>query len=75
MKDNRIPPMGFDIDNASARLAQPVGKAFTADEYSLFSYRDNTAALGCYLSMGFVIHDYPEDAPMADDCYYLVRPL
>ena len=48
---------------------------FPADEFSLFAYRHNEAALGCYRSMGFVIHDYPEDAPMADDCYYLVRPL
>lgn len=47
---------------------------FAADEFSLFTYRHNAAALGCYLSMGFVIHEYPEDAPMADDCYYLVRP-
>ncbi len=39
-KDNRIPPRGFRIDEASARLAQPVwhGVAaldyFTADEYA-----------------------------------------
>ena len=33
------------------------------------------AALGCYQSMGFVIHDYPEGAPMADLCYYLTRPV
>jgi len=46
---------------------------FTADEFSLFSYRDNAAALGCYQSMGFVIRDYPEGAPMADLCYYLTR--
>lgn len=56
-------------------LMKTGAELFTADEYSLFSYRDNTAALGCYQSMGFVIHDYPEDAPLADDCYYLVRPL
>jgi ribosomal protein S18 acetylase RimI-like enzyme len=55
-------------------LIETGGKLFAADEYSLFSYRDNAAALGCYQSMGFVIHEYPEDAPLADDCYYLVRP-
>lgn len=47
---------------------------FTADEFSLFSYRHNAAALGCYRSMGFEIRDYPDGAPMADLCYYLTRP-
>ena len=47
---------------------------YTAGEFSLFVYRDNAAALGCYSSMGFVIHEYPAGAPLADDCYYLVRP-
>ena len=47
----------------------------SADEFSLFSYRHNAAALGCYQSMGFVIHEYPEGAPMADLCYYLTRPV
>ena len=48
---------------------------FPADEFSLFVYRHNEAALGCYRSMGFVIRDYPEDARMADQCYYLTRPV
>jgi ribosomal protein S18 acetylase RimI-like enzyme len=48
---------------------------FDANEFSLFSYRHNAAALGCYQSMGFVIHDYPEGAPMADECFYLIRPV
>ena len=48
---------------------------FTADEFSLFSYRDNAAAVGCYRSMGFVIRDYPEGAPLADRCYYLTRQV
>jgi ribosomal protein S18 acetylase RimI-like enzyme len=42
-------------------------------EFSLFVYRDNTPALECYLRAGFRIRDYPEDAPMADVCYYLTR--
>ena len=46
---------------------------FPADEFSLFAYRHNAAALGCYRSMGFVIRDYPEGARMADQCYYLTR--
>ena len=43
------------------------------DEYSLFVYRHNEAAYRCYLSLGFVVTDYPEDAPMADECYFLTR--
>ena len=53
-----------------------VGPAlFEGDEFSLFAYRHNEAALGCYRSMGFVVRDYPEGARMADLCYYLTRPV
>lgn len=58
-----------------ASLMETGPTLFTADEFSLFSYRDNTAAVGCYRSMGFVIRDYPEGAPMADRCYYLTKPV
>jgi ribosomal protein S18 acetylase RimI-like enzyme len=44
-------------------------------EFSLFVFRDNIRALECYRSMGFVIRDYPSDAPMPDQCYYLTRPV
>ena len=44
------------------------------DEYSLFVLRENSAALGCYKSLGFVIGEYPRDMPHADVCYYLTRP-
>ena len=44
------------------------------DEYSLFVYRHNIPAYECYLSSGFAVTDYPEDAPMADKCYFLTRP-
>jgi ribosomal protein S18 acetylase RimI-like enzyme len=44
------------------------------DEYSLFVYRDNAPAFNCYLSLGFAVTDYPEDAVMADKCYFLTRP-
>ena len=44
-------------------------------EFSLFVFRDNIRALECYRSMGFVIRDYPSDAPMPDECYYLTRPV
>ena len=57
-----------------ASLIEIAPSIFSSNEFSLFSYRHNAAALGCYQSMGFVIQDYPEDAPMADECYYLVRP-
>ena len=43
------------------------------EEYSLFVYRDNLPAYQCYLSLGFIIQDYPEDAPMPDKCYFLTR--
>lgn len=43
------------------------------DEYSLFVYRHNTPAYQCYLSLGFVVRDYPEGAPMPDKCYFLTR--
>jgi ribosomal protein S18 acetylase RimI-like enzyme len=48
-------------------------RLFPADEFSLFVYRHNAAALGCYRSMGFVVRDYPEGARLADQCYYLTR--
>lgn len=43
------------------------------DEYSLFVYRDNVPAYQCYLSLGFAVVDYPDDAPMPDKCYFLTR--
>jgi hypothetical protein len=33
-KDNRIPPKGFDIANATARHSEPVGATFTTSEYA-----------------------------------------
>jgi ribosomal protein S18 acetylase RimI-like enzyme len=58
-----------------ASLMEIGPELFKADEFSLFIYRDNASALGCYRSMGFVIRDYPEGAPMADRCYYLTRQV
>jgi len=43
------------------------------EEYSLFVYRHNTPAYQCYLSLGFAVTDYPDDAPMRDKCYFLTR--
>ena len=44
-------------------------------EYSLFVYRDNEPALRCYRAAGFRASRYPEGAPLADECYYLTRPV
>ena len=43
------------------------------DEYSLFVYRHNIPAYRCYLSLGFDVVQYPDDAPMPDKCYFLTR--
>ncbi len=43
------------------------------DEYSLFVFRDNTPAYRCYLSLGFTVRDYPDDAPMPDKCFFLTK--
>jgi ribosomal protein S18 acetylase RimI-like enzyme len=48
---------------------------FPLTEFSLFVYRDNTPALECYKSMGFVIQDYPNEMRMRDVCFYLTRPI
>lgn len=46
---------------------------YRIDEFGLFVYRHNAAALACYQSLGFVVTDYPDDAPLGDLCYYLIR--
>jgi ribosomal protein S18 acetylase RimI-like enzyme len=43
------------------------------DEYSLYVYRDNEAALSCYRAMGFEIADCPLEGPLAEECYFLTR--
>lgn len=45
------------------------------DEYSLFVYRHNTAALECYRSVGFQVQAYPSDQILADECYFLTRQV
>jgi ribosomal protein S18 acetylase RimI-like enzyme len=42
-------------------------------QYSLFVYKDNEPAYRCYLAVGFVVQEYPEGAPMKDECYFLTR--
>jgi len=58
-----------------AALMETGPRVMTADEFSLFCYRHNAAALACYRSMGFAVCEYPQGAPMADVCYYLTRPV
>jgi ribosomal protein S18 acetylase RimI-like enzyme len=43
------------------------------DEYSLFVFRHNQPAYRCYLSSGFVVRDYPDGAPLQDQCYFLTK--
>ena len=42
-------------------------------ELGLFVYKDNAPAYQCYLALGFEVQEYPEDAPLRDECYYLTR--
>lgn len=42
-------------------------------ECSLFVYRNNDPAYRCYLAMGFTLQEYPDDAPMKEECYFLTR--
>ena len=44
-------------------------------EIALFVYRANEPAYQCYLSMGFTVHEYPDDMPMRNRCYYLTRTV
>jgi ribosomal protein S18 acetylase RimI-like enzyme len=55
-------------------LIDTAQQSFGHSECSLFVYRDNEPAYRCYLAMGFVLRDYPDDAPMKDRCYFLTRP-
>ena len=45
------------------------------EEYSLYVYRHNTAALSCYEAMGFTIVEFPAGDPLADEAYFLTRPV
>jgi len=42
-------------------------------EVALFVYKDNEPACRCYLALGFEIQDYPDAAPLRDECYYMTR--
>jgi ribosomal protein S18 acetylase RimI-like enzyme len=57
------------------RLLDAGRRIFACEEFSLFVFRDNVSALACYRSMGFEITAYPDGMPLADECYYLTRPV
>lgn len=44
-------------------------------EASLFVMRDNQPAYRCYRALGFSVQDYPDDAAMKDQCYFLTRAV
>lgn len=56
-------------------LMRAGSNALGLDEFSLFVFRDNRPALQCYLSAGFEMAPYPDDEVLADECYYLTRPV
>lgn len=58
-----------------ASLMETIKREDDAAECGLFVYKDNAAAYYCYLSLGFKIHDYPEGAPMREQCYYMTCDL
>ncbi len=56
-----------------AMLMTAARQLFDCRGFSLFVYRHNEPAYRCYLAMGFTLHDYPADAALQDQCYFLVR--
>ena len=67
---------GKGIGKRLMNMLMEVGLSlYSADEYSLFVFRENPPAYECYRSMGFIVGDYPADMPYADVCYYLTRPV
>jgi ribosomal protein S18 acetylase RimI-like enzyme len=45
------------------------------EEMALFVYKDNEPAYRCYLALGFEAQEYPERAPLRDECFYMTRPI
>jgi ribosomal protein S18 acetylase RimI-like enzyme len=44
-------------------------------ECGLYVFRYNEPAYRCYLSLGFAVHEYPPNAPMRGECYYMTRAM
>jgi ribosomal protein S18 acetylase RimI-like enzyme len=51
------------------------GKEQDVAEMALFVYKDNESAYRCYQALGFEVQDYPERAPLRDECFYMTRPV
>lgn len=67
---------GQGIGKRLVAMLMTVGAQILAcSEFSLFVYRDNVAAAKCYAAMDFKVTNYPEGAPMGDECDYLTRPV
>jgi ribosomal protein S18 acetylase RimI-like enzyme len=65
---------GAGVGKRLINMLMTVGQAvLPGDEFSLFVFRDNVIAYKCYISMGFVVRDYPNDMPHANVCYYLTK--
>ena len=56
-----------------AMLMTAARQLFECSEYSLFVYRHNQPAYRCYLAMGFTLQEYPAEAALKDQCYFLTR--
>lgn len=57
------------------KLIDAVAEDGQATEVSLFVYQHNDAAYKCYRSLGFIVQEYPDDAPLKEHCYFLTRPI
>ena len=67
---------GQGLGRALIRGLLEVGPTlFELDSFSLFVFRHNKPALELYRSMGFKIQKYPPDQVLADECWFLTRPL
>lgn len=57
------------------QLIDTTKREYESTECGLFVYRDNVPAYRCYLSLGFKVREYPERAPMRDQCFYLTKVI
>jgi len=63
---------GLGTDLVSS-LCDKATELFDCAEHSLFVSRANTAALRCYVGLGFIEAPYPEDDGTEDKTLYMVR--
>jgi hypothetical protein len=55
------------------RLCADGARRLSCDEYSLFVWQDNQAALRLYRGLGFVEARYPKPSPALNGMLYMVR--